>query len=141
MSRYIVGGQGMFVDSCSSSDPGPRTATLYPAGTIIDDSLPAWAFLAKRGPPIDAAPLDWPTYEYMISLYVVGLGFPYWRVSTRFLTTGGPFVLDQSQLGGVDVLGGAAPVVGGQVFGLPPNTKQTVGPNVDYWGRPCPWTE
>jgi hypothetical protein len=133
--HYFIGGQGLFVDSCTSSDPGPRVARFYPPGTEIDDSLPQWSFLQKRGPPIDAAPLDWPTYEYMTSIYVIGLGFPYWAINTRFLVTQ-PFILDQSRLDGPDVLGAA----GGSVyFGRPPNASPVVGKPLNPWGFPTPY--
>jgi hypothetical protein len=137
MSHYLVGGLGLWVDSCSSTDPGPRTAQFFPAGTEVDDSLPRWSFLQKRGPPIDAAPLDWPTYEYMTSMYVIGLGYPYWAINTRFLVTE-PFILDQSRLGGPDVLGAA----GGTVYiGRPPNASPISGTPLDHWGRPMQFYE
>lgn len=102
MSQYIVGGLGWWVDHDSRGD----TPMFFPPGTFIDDSTPEWAPLAKLGPPMDACPTTWATYWYMTSqMGVVGLGYDYTQVSTRFLPPGGPFILDQSQLGGPDVLG------------------------------------
>ena len=98
--RYVIDGNGWWVDRDNRGD----TPMFFGPGTMIDDSLPQWAALVGIGPPMDAAPLDYPTYYYMISYGVVGLGYSYTQVSTRFLV-GGLFTLDQSRLGGSDVLG------------------------------------
>lgn len=99
--RYIIGGQGWWVDRDKRGD----TPTFLAPGTLVDDSTPQYAALAGIGPPIDAAPLDFSTYYYMISFGgVVGLGYNYTQVSTRFLQ-GNLFTLDHSRLGGADVLG------------------------------------
>jgi hypothetical protein len=128
--RYIVGGLGWAPDH--PTDPSKQ---YFPPGTIIDDSNDP--YLASVGPPIDACPLDWPTYFYMISFEVAGKGYDYHWVSTRFLPSAGPFILGQSKLGEPDrVLGpGGQPVY----MGPPPNQPPIVGDPVDYWGRPMPW--
>jgi hypothetical protein len=133
--KYLVGGIGW-----APNHPTNPALHFLPAGTLIDDSLPQWSALVGKGPPIDAAPMDWETYFYMISWYVEGLGYPYTQVSTRFLTNEA-FVLDESRLGGPDVLGPAPTQQGFARFGPTPSVKTTIGPNIDYWGRPTPWTE
>jgi hypothetical protein len=50
-------------------------------GTFIDDSLPAWSWLAGQGPPIDAMPYDQATYDRMLAPQTQGgRGYEYWRV-------------------------------------------------------------
>jgi hypothetical protein len=58
-------------------------------GTTIDDTLSPWQWLAEIGPPMDAAPLNYSSWCYMISLGVVGMGYPVDQVSTRFLVLKG----------------------------------------------------
>jgi hypothetical protein len=73
--KYYVGGVGWEVRH-------PSLSRLFlPPSTLIDDSLPQWAYLVGQGPPIDCIPLDQATYNFMTSNGVIGLGFPYWRVA------------------------------------------------------------
>jgi hypothetical protein len=48
--RYQVGGAGFPVAQPQSM--------VIPVGTIVDTSLPEWAWLANVAPPIDAIALD-----------------------------------------------------------------------------------
>jgi hypothetical protein len=73
--KYLVGGLGWEVRS-----PGIGRQFL-PAGTLIDDSLPQWAFLVGQGPPIDGVAMDQTTYNFMVSNGVIGLGYPHYRVA------------------------------------------------------------
>jgi hypothetical protein len=131
--NYVVGGNGWWVDLRSPD----IISRFYPSGTIIDDTLPEFAYLVSIGPPIDAAPLTWATWFYMVSFEENGLGYDYHLVSTRFLPPVGPFILGESKLGEPDrVLGpGGSPVE----FGETPNLPCVVGIPLDYWGRPMPW--
>jgi hypothetical protein len=72
--RYQIGGAGWPVNG---------GALLLTSGTLIDTSLPQWAFLASTPPPIDAIAQDQATWNYMTSSNgVVGLcGYPAWRVN------------------------------------------------------------
>jgi hypothetical protein len=68
--RYLVGGVGFEVRHPSLS------RLMLPAGTLVDDSLPEWAYMVGQGPPPpDAIALDQATYQAML-----GAGYGYWRI-------------------------------------------------------------
>jgi hypothetical protein len=74
--KYFVGPQGWEVRA-----PGNIGRRFIEPGTLIDDSLAQWAFVASQGPPIDALPVDQATYDAMLrSPALGGLGYEYFRV-------------------------------------------------------------
>jgi hypothetical protein len=69
MSRFVVGGGGWAVNN-----------RLVAAGTTIDTGNAPNPVI-----PPDATPLDYPTWAYMVSLGVVGMGYDPDLISTAFL--------------------------------------------------------
>jgi hypothetical protein len=73
--KYLISDQGWEVRM-----PGIGRV-FYPAGTLIDDSLPQFSHLVGQGPPINALPYDQATYDAMLASPVQGgKGYPYYAV-------------------------------------------------------------